>query len=677
MSENRRVTIDWLGTRALLYTLLLLAPLALLSGCGSGQTGSGQSNTVPVNLAVSFPQNTASVASTSTIGSRVWAVVQRWLPTPTSAWAQSATQIASIRVVARGGGTLLQSTTVPVENPTSGQIVTVQLNVPSGLDRSFSVSVMNGATAVLFSGCVTGVNLTPGVPVAVTITLVAGGGADCTGLTRLKVTTLGSGAQLEGPLAGIRVLRQNPSTGAVLGDVVTDNNGVADFGEIGTTRTTLSWVTTRSDGRKVVVSFLNIGVGNLKINLARIFDAITPPPQTTGSVTITSVPALTTQINLNSGGFEGTGSGLGGQQLPILLPDLPVVQLQSDGLVSFLAEARDANGTVLGCSQALDRNPLPSPVLLSLPIDIQSPPPLVTTYTSLTEEVVRVAGTSILRKGVVFDLFRNLSGTFSAGPIPFTHCGIQNAEQASISFRTNEAANGFRKTVEIIHNVTGGFPSNVSFSLPDLALNSLARNGLTTSWTTSGSALSQTDFAALELRWQVGQTDYEWDVVADPLVASITLPQLPPDLADRIPPPINVGLDLDLGGVNNVAGFGDLGNKFFAVGEFDVNVKFAGATEYFEVRRSIGLVIVNLALTGGAQGTVTSTSGGIDCPASCAATFPGGSLVTLTATAATLSDQFAGFSFPCNGNPQGPNFNPCTITLDGNQQEITATFNRP
>ena len=39
-----------------------------------------------------------------------------------------------------------------------------------------------------------------------------------------------------------------------------------------------------------------------------------------------------------------------------------------------------------------------------------------------------------------------------------------------------------------------------------------------------------------------------------------TLPQLPPDLADRIPPPINVGLDLDLG-ESTMQGLG-ICNKF-------------------------------------------------------------------------------------------------------------------
>ena len=46
-----------------------------------------------------------------------------------------------------------------------------------------------------------------------------------------------------------------------------------------------------------------------------------------------------------------------------------------------------------------------------------------------------------------------------------------------------------------------------------------------------------------------------------------------------------------------------------------MNVKFAGATEYFEVRRSIGLVIVNLALTGVLRNFDIDLRG-IDCPAS-------------------------------------------------------------
>lgn len=644
------------------HWLTLALSLVLLAGCGDGSPP----GTVPVTLNLVMAGQRAEAPSRV---ERLWASLWQWVTGEREIWAAGVADIASIRVeVSAADISPPQSTTVAVSNPTSGQLITVELDVKAGTNRTITVSALNAAGTVIFSGTATGVNLTAGVPAAVTITLASVGSATP---TTLKITVLGSGPRLNDPLPNIRVLRHDPTTGVVLGDMTTDVNGVAHFGDIGIARTSFSFVTTRSDGRKVIVSFLNVGVGDLKINLATNFDSIIPPTQTTARVTITSVPAASTLINLYAGGF--VGNGLGSFSVPpILLPNLPVMQLQNDDRVSVLAEARNANGAVVGCSvnqnnQALDLVPvLSGTTTTSLPINTQSPPFLTTTYTSLTGEPVRVGGKEILRKGVIFDIFSNLSGTFSAGPAQFTHCGIQNAEQAEVFFRTNEAANGFEKQVGVILNVTGGFPPNVSFSLSDLAITSPTRNGQTFSWTTSGGALSQADFANLALRWRAG-TDYEWEVIADPMVSSITLPSLPGDLVDRIPPSTNVGFTVELGGVNNVAGFADLGSKFFAVGDFDVGVKFAGATEEFNVERRIGLVLINKQGLGAAAGTVVSTvpDGRINCGPTCVATFAGGTTVTLNVTAGN----FAGWSFPCSG------VGSCTFTVSNVFQEVFASFN--
>ena len=68
-------------------------------------------------------------------------------------------------------------------------------------------------------------------------------------------------------------------------------------------------------------------------------------------------------------------------------------------------------------------------------------------------------------------------------------------------------------------------------------------------------------------------------------------------------------------------------------------------------------------------GTVTSTPAGIDCGATCAATFKEGTSVTLTATPASGST-FAGWSGACAGTGG------CTVTLDA-AKSVTANFNSP
>lgn len=74
---------------------------------------------------------------------------------------------------------------------------------------------------------------------------------------------------------------------------------------------------------------------------------------------------------------------------------------------------------------------------------------------------------------------------------------------------------------------------------------------------------------------------------------------------------------------------------------------------------------VQSAGTGG--GTIISAPGGINCGQGCSATFPSGSVVTLTETAAPKS-LFAGWTGGCSGAGSS-----CTLTLSSNEQ-VTATF---
>ena len=76
----------------------------------------------------------------------------------------------------------------------------------------------------------------------------------------------------------------------------------------------------------------------------------------------------------------------------------------------------------------------------------------------------------------------------------------------------------------------------------------------------------------------------------------------------------------------------------------------------------------NLSVTkpGTGSGTVTSTPAGIDCGATCSASFSSGTAVTLTATPATGSD-FTGWSGACSGTGD------CNITMNSSVT-VTATF---
>ena len=180
MSERRRVTIGRQFSQDLLFTILLIAPLMYLSGCGSGQNDVGQANgnSVPVSLSISMPQESAAA---STNGSRFWATLQSWLPTPTNAWAVTYSNLTALKVVVTGPGLPSPITTnfiIPPESlpPQSGDAFPIILDVPVGLDRVFTVSGLNLLSGeLILQGESDPITLPPGQPATVPITLAVVG----------------------------------------------------------------------------------------------------------------------------------------------------------------------------------------------------------------------------------------------------------------------------------------------------------------------------------------------------------------------------------------------------------------------------------------------------------------------------------------------------------------------
>jgi phospholipase C len=89
------------------------------------------------------------------------------------------------------------------------------------------------------------------------------------------------------------------------------------------------------------------------------------------------------------------------------------------------------------------------------------------------------------------------------------------------------------------------------------------------------------------------------------------------------------------------------------------------ATATFNVIQVVPVLTVTLAGTG--TGSVTSNPAGINCPATCSASFSLGTQVTLTETPGTNS-YFAGWGGACSGDNST-----CTLTLTASQQ-VGATF---
>ena len=175
ISARRRGAIGWPFSQGLLITILLIAPLIYLSGCGPGQTDVGQANgnSVPVSLNISMPQESAAA---STRGNRFWATLQSWLPSVTNTWAQAQppciTSLSAIHVNVTGPNLAPISTPkdIPPNTPCRSPF-TIDLDVPVGPDRIFTVFGVDATKRTIRRGNSRPFMLTVGQPVRVDIVL--------------------------------------------------------------------------------------------------------------------------------------------------------------------------------------------------------------------------------------------------------------------------------------------------------------------------------------------------------------------------------------------------------------------------------------------------------------------------------------------------------------------------
>lgn len=162
--------------------LVLLGALALLGGCGGG--GSAGGNTAAVHLSVATVQKTASLDSP--LG-QLWTRFLPWLPEVSEAVAVSVSDIASIEVqVSASDINPTQIVQVNVPSATSGQEISLALDVDAGADRTFTVYGLNALHERIYRGSQSGVTLTAGGQTALAITL--------TDIPRVTLVAPGNGA---------------------------------------------------------------------------------------------------------------------------------------------------------------------------------------------------------------------------------------------------------------------------------------------------------------------------------------------------------------------------------------------------------------------------------------------------------------------------------------------------
>ena len=153
---------------SLVRTCSLALQICLLSSlfaCGTGPQDDRGVTTI--NLSLNIPATSAQL----NIGpaSPLTKLVQ-WLPSIGVAWAQ-VSEIGQLRIdILASNGANLGNQTVPVPDPTSGQIIPVSIKAPAGPQRRIAVSALDAAGTKIYSGK-TDTDLIPGTTISLEITL--------------------------------------------------------------------------------------------------------------------------------------------------------------------------------------------------------------------------------------------------------------------------------------------------------------------------------------------------------------------------------------------------------------------------------------------------------------------------------------------------------------------------
>lgn len=161
--------------------------LVALSSCGPGnQPDLGPTSSAQVSLNIAMPQKGAVLLNQK---SSLWATVRQWL-LPTEAWAAGqVTDLFWLRVEVSAPDLLLPTTTeVQVTSSVSGAVITVSLDVPSGLSRVFTVSGLDETRARIFVGQSDSVSLGVGKAVRVDIALKELGAVGSLNVVRARHT---------------------------------------------------------------------------------------------------------------------------------------------------------------------------------------------------------------------------------------------------------------------------------------------------------------------------------------------------------------------------------------------------------------------------------------------------------------------------------------------------------
>ena len=632
-------------------------------------------NAPPVNaVAVKFASQTMVVGSLTQFSAEAEDAASSPLPGVPFAWMSSNPAVATVdgvgSVVALAAGTATitasaqgftgaaQVTVLAATSISWVRVTPIATNFEVGLARQFFAEahdsfgrLIPGVAFSWTSSDPTVATVDPNLglatsvaPGSTTITASVGGVQGTATLSvdqNSQLTVLVTGAiRVNDPLPNVRILHQDPTTGAVLGDMTTDANGVAAFGDIGNTRTTVTLVFDNGFGEITLLTLRDIPTGTIPVVVdAEVFVAAT------FDLTLDNISPQADIGKAFIGDFvEGKDydeTVVGGTAA---LTGVEVPHLQPDARFSVLTRAgNDATGETLGYGFALDL--APSAVNGgTLFVDTGSPP---ITIPFTATQAVYSDGFILQRRGALFDVFGFGADAVTSGTV--AACELPGTEAWNFLFQSPQTPTTAALGVELLYR--DNLPSSLTVIVPDITIDNLARNAATqtVSWTAGGADLPGLDIADLEMQWfgPAGE-ELEWIIFSDLATGSIALPQVPTDLMPLMPPASGVGFFVDLVGLDNVTGFDQAVRRAESV-YGNLNEVFFTANSATAAERGSTAVIVDVE--GFGTGRVVSTPPGIDTDVGQFTwNWPTGTEVTLTATP---DPGFVITQFECEGPVQG------------------------
>lgn len=632
-----------------------------LWGCGLQQEQAG--DTVQVNLALVLDSQEARRESPP---SMVLAFIERWVLGVGQAWAQVVADIASIEVtISAPDQALPRSSTVPVSDPSSGQLIPVSIQAPVGSDRTIAVSAFNAAGQKIYSGSTSGVDLQPGTPINVEIRL-----ARTVGITVQKQGT-GSGTVTSSP-GGLECgsscsAQFDAGTSVVLSAAAAPGSGFVGWSGAGCSGTGAC----RLHSNATVVAIFNAGVSTANLSVAR---------SGTGTGTVGSNPSgiacgagcsasfpvgssvtlLATAMGGSTfAGWSGACSGTGPCVVVMNGNQAVTAQFEAAPTV-LLTVTKTGNGTVNSTPAGINCGPTCSAGFISgNSVTLTATATGGSTFGGWGEACTGTGACTIVMNGN-----QTVSATFNAPPTDTTLTVVKSGTGAGTVSSAPAGINGCSATC------TANFPPETP-----VTLTATPTGGSTfTGW---GGACSGTGACSVSMTNSQSVTA---EFAASPSTAALTVTMAGAGTGtiSSTPAGINgcaatctanfsqgtsVTLTATATGGSTFAGWSD-----GCTGTGSCVVAMNGnqtRTAMFNPPQSMATLTVSKTGTG--SGTVTSSPPGIDCGPTCSAGFLSGSSVTLSVAAASGSTFVGWTGGGCSGTG-------ACVTVMSASQTVVAQF---